>query len=437
MPDGFSQAEELARLPEEERRAFLDNLTADEQRRLLYTWSFWARPKQRIPDGDWYLWAILAGRFFGKTRSAAEAIRHLVCTGQAERILFAGPTAGDVRDVMVEGESGILRVFPPEQEPKYYPGKRRIDFHTGAYALLRSAEAEKRLRGPQYDTAWLDEFAVWPDMDMAWKLLVPSIRLRTPRIIMTTTPVEHPRLHWLLERETTVYTQGTSYENAGNIPDETLREVTDLYEGTDFGQQEIYGLLTGRVPGALWRRAWLDDHRVAKAPELRRLIVAIDPSSSKSKEACECGIVVCGLGTDGKGYILEDLSLKATAEEWVRIALKARDEHKASQIVFEGNHGGGYILDVFRLVDRESLKWLKGVQAVTDKEKRATPIAAMTQKGMVRMVGTHAKLEEQLTTWSPRSGKSPDRLDAMVWGMHEFFIRPEVPRGTLSIPGFW
>jgi phage terminase large subunit-like protein len=335
---------------------------------------------------------------------------------------------------MVEGESGLLNVFPDVQRPLYEPSKRRVTFHNGAIATLYSAEEPERLRGPQHDFAWLDEPAAWKNLEKSWLLLVPGLRLgENPRAILTTTPRPLPLFNQLLDDHRTVFTNGSTWENGANLPETTLDILRATYEGTDLGLQELEGQLLGQNPGALWKKAWLDAHRLAVAPELRRIIVAIDPSSSASKEACECGIVVCGLGIDGKGYVLQDYSLKATPAEWVRVSLKARADWKASHIVYEGNMGAGFIVDIYRLIDRESLKYLKGVQAVTDKEKRALPISALTQKGMVRMVGHHKKLEEQLTTWIPRTGKSPDRLDAMVWGMHEFFVKPEVPRGTLDL----
>jgi phage terminase large subunit-like protein len=434
MPDGPSQAEELARLPEDERRAFLAGLSDGEKLRLLTTWSFWRRPKQGLPPGDWFVWLLLCGRGFGKTRTAAEATRYVVETNQAGRIALIAPTAADTRDVMVEGESGLLNVFPRARRPLYEPSKRRVTFHNGAIATLYSAEEPERLRGPQHDFAWLDEPAAWRDLDKAWLLLVPGLRLGDkPRAILTTTPRPLPLFNRLLEDERTVFTNGSTWENGANLPEQTLTLLRSTYEGTDLGLQELEGQLLGQNPGALWRKDWLDTHRVAVAPELRRIIVAIDPSSSAKEEACEVGIVVCGLGVDGKGYVLADYSTRTTPAEWVRIAIKARADHRAEKIVYEGNMGAGFIVDIFRLVDRDSLRFLKGVQAVTDKEKRALPIAALTQKGMVRMIGDHKKLEEQLCTWIPRTGKSPDRLDAMVWGMHEFFVKPELPRGTLDL----
>jgi len=439
-PTGRSKAEELAQLPEAERHAFVEGLTPAETEQLLATWEFWARPKQRIP---WHLVGVLvflclAGRGFGKTRMGAEATLELVRSysdPKKLRIGILGPTTADCRDVMIEGESGLLSCLTPTERrgTRYEPSRRLVTFWNGARAKTYTAEEPERLRGPQHHFLWVDEPATYRHLEKIWDLAVKGLRLGdAPKALFTGTPLPHPFFYRLLDEDTTVFINGTTWENAANIPEKQLAYWRLHYEGTDLGRQELEGQLLGENPGALWRKEWLDAHRVAVAPELRRIIVAIDPSSSKSEDACECGIIVAGLGTDGCGYVLADYSTKATAAEWVRIALKARLEHKASAIIYEGNHGGGYVWDIFRLIDSSSLKYLSSVQATTDKEKRATPIAAMTQKGLVRMVGTHRKLEEQLCTWIPRTGSSPDRLDAMTWAFHEFFIRPPAEMSRLE-----
>ncbi|WP_437760936.1 hypothetical protein [Sorangium sp. So ce1389] len=245
--------------------------------------------------------------------------------------------------------------------------------------------------------------------------------------MLTTTPRPLPFFHTLLDQETTVLTSGSTFENSANLAKPTLDYLTETLLGTDLGAQELEGQLLGENPGALWKRAWIDAARVDRHPSLRRIIVAVDPSSSAKEEACECGLVVCALGEDDRGYVLEDLSKRTTPGDWVRIALEARERWGASQIIYEGNHGGGFILEIFRMVDPESLQFLKGVQATTDKERRALPVAALTQKGKVRFVGTHTKLEQQLTSWIPKVGKSPDRLDAMVWAMTELLVQYREP----------
>ncbi|WP_129575638.1 MULTISPECIES: terminase large subunit domain-containing protein [Sorangium] len=428
MPEGKSPAETLASLTDAERREFLGSLTRDQKLRLIYRWDFWARPKQRLPPGHWFVWGCLAGRGFGKTRTAAESVRELVDSGKYKRVALVGPTAADVRDVMVEGESGLLSVFPHAQRPLYEPSKRRITFRNGAIATTFSAEEPERLRGPQHDLAWLDEPAAYPHLDKLWSLLVPGLRLGAePRAILTTTPRPLPFFHTLLDQESTVLTSGSTFENSANLAKPTLDYLKETLLGTDLGQQELEGQLLGENPGALWKKAWIDSARVDRHPAFKRVVVAIDPSSSAKEEACECGIVVAGLGEDDRGYVLEDLSKRTTPADWVRIALDARERWVASQIIYEGNHGAGFILEIFRMVDPDSLQYLKGVQATTDKERRALPVAALTQKGKVRFVGTHIKLEQQLTSWIPKVGKSPDRLDAMVWAMTELLVQYREP----------
>jgi len=424
-PGGLGEAEKRQRTPEQ-WNAFVDTLTDAEARALLHEWSFWARPKQRAPKWRWFTWLILAGRGFGKTRTAAAYVREEVEAGRAERVAIVGATVSDARDVMIEGESGLLAQFPKGRRPVYIPSKRLVRFHNGAIARTYSAEKPEQLRGPQHDLAWCDEPAVYRDLGKLWKILVPALRLgRHPRAVLTTTPKPLPLFEALLNDKSTAFTNGTTYENTANIPAGTLARIKDIYEGTDLGDQEIGGKLLGQNPGALWRGDWLNLHRVARVPcDVKKKLVVIDPSSSSRNEACEVGMVVLYLGVDGKVYVVEDLSCRDTPAGWIAKAAEARKRHGATSILYEGNHGGGFIVDLFRIIARDEMRFLRAVYAVDDKRTRAQPVSALTQKGFVCMVGRHAKLESQLTTWVPGTGKSPDRIDALVHGVTDLAIGP-------------
>lgn len=426
-PEGQSTAECLQR-DRASWAAFVAGLSQEEARDLLHDWGFWSRPKQRTPKGRWFAWLILAGRGFGKTRTAVEFVRDRVTAREAKRIALIGRTAADLRDVMIEGESGILAAFPKRHRPKYEPTKRRITFHTGARATCFSAEEPDQLRGPQHDTAWLDEPAAYPQLAAVWKWLVPAMRLGDPRVVLTTTPRPLPLFTSLLDNPRTVFTTGTTYENSANMPEITIEELTKIYEGTDLGDQEIGGKLLGEMPGALWRAAWIQASRVERIPcEVKKKLIVIDPSSSAKDEACEVGMVVLYLGVDGKVYVVADLSCHASPAEWIAKAAHARKTHEASAILYESNHGGGFIVDLFRITARDEMRFLRSVHAGEDKQTRAQPVSALTQKGFVCMVGRHEKLEAQLTTWIPGKGKSPDRIDALVHGVTDLAIGPVTP----------
>jgi len=439
-PEGKSRAEKFLLLPKERRRELLGQMSELELASLKFSWDWWARPKQKAPPIWPLVWLLLGGRGSGKTRTASQTF----CAGVENRTIRRGaliaPTVADCRDVMIRGESGILSCYSDTDpnRPLYTPSTRSIQWPNGAVAFTYSAEEPERLRGPQHDFIWFDEPAACPYLGRVMEICMFGLRLGGhPKALLTTTPRPHEEFFKLLEKDTTVFTEASTWENQNNLPQVILDYLKATYEGTDLGKQELEGKLLGQAPGSLWQQAWLDTHReLGPIPAMKRIVVAIDPSSSQSKEACECGIVVVGLGVDGRGYVLADKSVKATPTEWVKIAIDTRVAWKADKIVYEGNHGGGFIVDIFRLVDKTAMPYLKAVQATVDKAKRALPISALFQKGTMRMWGKHRELEMQCCTWIPGKGKSPDRIDAMVWGAHEFFVHAQPARGFATVPGF-
>lgn len=435
MPETSSLAESLASLPEPERAAILADLTEEQAEALRWDWKFWARPKQIPPEGDWLVWLILAGRGFGKSRTGAEWVRSIACgptplsRGLCGRIALVAETAADARDVMVEGESGLLSVHPHDFRPLYEPSKRRITWPNGAMASLYNATEPDQLRGPQHDSAWCDELAKWRYARETWDMLQFGLRGGdNPRQVITTTPRPIAVLREIMAGETTVVTRGGTLENASNLAAAFLKQVVDRYEGTRLGRQELHAEILDDVPGALWTRKCLDDSRVREAPDLERIVVAVDPAVTNGEESDETGIIVAGVApnADGHthGYVLDDWTLRGTPEEWARKAVAAYRMYGADRIVAEKNQGGEMVASVMRAVDRDVPVTL--VSATRGKYVRAEPISALYEQGRVHHVGALGRLEDQMVMFTPdidRGEESPDRVDALVWALSSLFGR--------------
>ena len=417
-----SLLESLVSLTEQDRDATIASLTQAEAEQLLYDWSFWARDKQLAPKGDWLVWLLLAGRGFGKTRTGAEWVRDRVESGAARRIAFIAQTPADVRDVMIEGESGILAVSPPDNRPVYEPSKRRLTWPNGAIATAFSGYQPDQLRGPQFDTAWCDELAAWKYAQDAWDNLMLALRLGDdPRAVVTTTPKPIALLRGLVAEASTAVTRGSTYENVVNLAGTFFEHIIAKYEGTRTGRQEINAELLEEAEGALWKRIWLDDGRIQKAPTLRRIVVAIDPAGTSNDSSDETGIVAGGIDEDGIGYVLADASGRYTPDGWAKAAIDLYDRLGADRIIGETNNGGEMVEHTLRTV-RQSVSY-KAVHASRGKQARAEPVAALYEQGKVHHVGMLAQLEDQLCNWEPTGGgSSPDRLDALVWAMTELMI---------------
>lgn len=398
---------------------------------FLHDWSFWSRENQVAPPGNWFVWLILAGRGFGKTRSGAEWVRARVESGLYSHIALVGDTAADVRDVMIEGPSGIMAVSDPRSKPSYEPSKRRLTWGNGATATAYAAEAPESLRGPQHDTAWCDEPAKWKNLrkrdlegGTAWDNLLMGLRVGdNPQCACTTTPRSIPWLTTLLSRPSTVTTRGSSYENRDNLSPKWFEEVIKPYEGTRLGRQEIDAELIGDVEGSMWKRNILERQRIDKAPvELVRILIALDPSVSSTEKSDECGMVVAGKGTDGNAYVLDDISERLSPHLWASKAIKARYQYSADLIVGEVNNGGDLIELTLRTVD-QSVPYKK-VHASRGKLTRAEPVAALYEKGVVCHVGSFPLLEDEMCSWQPGE-PSPNRMDALVWAITELMIGSE------------
>lgn len=411
-----------------ERAAKLASLSNEDASALLTDWPSWARPEQLAPEGAWVVWLILAGRGWGKTRTGAEFVRARVDSGEAKRIALVGRTAADTRDVMLEGESGLLAIFPAHQRPVYEPSKRRVTFHTGAVATLYSADEPNLLRGPQHDTAWCDELAAWNYPD-AWDQLILGLRLGDPRAVVTTTPRPTTIIRELAKRDTTRVTRGSTFDNKRNLAPAFLREVRAKYEGTRLGRQELFAELLDDTPGALWTRALLDAALEREAPsQFARIVVGLDPSVAKDGGGDEVGIVVAGIDETGLLWALEDGSEQLAPEAWAKRACELAASWSADCIVAEANNGGALVELVVRAAwnDPEKLPpRIKLVHAAQGKRARAEPVAALYEQNKVRHVGGLSKLEDEMCTWAAAtSTASPNRIDALTWAMTDLGLQP-------------
>jgi phage terminase large subunit-like protein len=434
-----SFAETLAALTNDELDELLGEMDAEEALQLLYDWNTWARTNQVRPQFqpepmvDWFVWLLLAGRGSGKTRTGAETVREWVEEADEPiRIALVGQTSADVRDVMLQGESGLLTISPPWNMPVHQPSQRRVTWPNGSYAILFSGDAPDQLRGPQFHKAWVDELAKYQYPQETWDNLEFGLRLgEHPQAVVTTTPRPIPIIKDMLEDEQVKVTRGSSYENISNLASTFIRRVIRKYEGTRVGRQELHAEVLTDMPGALWSYAMIEQARVRHVPEMTRIVIGVDPAVTSHEDSDETGIVVCGKGTDGLGYVLRDLSGRYSPEKWAEKVSGAFYEYKADRVVAEVNNGGDLVETVLRSYDRNIA--YKAVHASRGKIARAEPIAALYERGLMRHHGQFAAMEDQMTSYNPgdvptdaqrRKAKqlSPDRMDAMVWAFTELML---------------
>ena len=370
------------------------------------------------------MWVILAGRGWGKTRTGGECVRAWAATGRYGYVNLIGATADDARDIMVQGESGLLAICPRDERPDYRKSERALLWPNGVRSLIFTADEPDRLRGKQSHKLWCDEVAAWRYAQESWDQAMFGLRLGDrPQAVVTTTPRPTKIVHDLTADPRNHVTRGTTYDNRQNLAPDFYRKIITRYEGTRLGRQELLAEVLGDVPGALWKRDQIEATRVRGHPDLARVVVAVDPEASSQEGAAETGIVVAGLGLDGQGYVLADETLQGTPAEWGKAAVSAYRTHRADRIVGEVNNGGEMVGYVLATVD--ATVSYKAVWASRGKQTRAEPVAALYEQGRVHHVGAFPELEDQLCTWVPTDAKSPDRLDALVWALTELFLEAE------------
>ncbi len=416
---------------------FLGGLGANALASLPWLFEFWALPHQLPPEGDWKSWVIMGGRGAGKTRAGAEWVRAQVEgstpleAGRARRVALVAETFDQGRDVMVMGDSGILACSPPDRRPVWEAGRRRLVWPNGATATVFSAHEPEALRGPQFDAAWADELAKWKRAEETWDMLQFALRLGShPQQVITTTPRNVGVLKAILRNASTVVTHAPTDANRAYLAESFLTEVEARYAGTRLGRQELEGVLLEDVEGALWTTGMLEGCRVEDTPRLDRIVVAVDPAVTGGAASDECGIVVAGVVAEGppqdwRAYVLQDATVRGGPTDWARAAIAAMQRHGAERLVAEVNQGGDLVESVIRQVD--PLVPFRALRAGRGKGLRAEPVAALYEQGRVRHLRGLGALEDQMcrmTVQGFQGRGSPDRVDALVWAIHELMIEP-------------
>lgn len=419
------------------------------------------RPEQRAPSGDWDVWLYLAGRGAGKTRSCAEYVAQAMATQHRWRVAVVAPTFADGRDTCIEGESGLVAVFErwgwvegPKRDYTWNRSLGEVVVHSTASQLkLFSAEKPSRLRGPQHHLVWVEELAqVVKHASDAWDMMKFGLRLgKHPRTVCSTTPLPVSTIKDLLVDPRAAVARGRTDDNAANLPDVVLRELHKKYDNTRLGRQELDGDLLDDVPGALWKRAWLDGNRVKFADlgptfgennellcpnrpwliaealaavgiTIIKIAIGIDPAVESGEDNDETGILVVGKGDDGRFYVLDDVTLRETPDMVMDRLVAAYDLYQANDVIAEVNNGGSYISkalrDTLKLAGRnEAAVRMESIRAKKGKRVRAEPVSNLYGQGQVSHVGTFKYMEDQLVVWTTGEPDSPDRMDALVYAI--------------------
>lgn len=425
---------------------WIASISEEDWGRILYDWEWNRRAGQELPAGDWASLVIQAGRGWGKTRFGVEAVKGWAEQQEPFPIYLVGPTSDDVRSVMIEGESGILAMSAPDFRPLYEPSKRRLIWPNGVLAYTRSGDRPDRLRGPQGSKAWVDELCAMRYGDQIRDQLDMMIRLGDPRVVYTTTPRPTKVFREILAEPDTLVRRGTTVENLRNLSDKFMKRVYRRYEGTRLGRQELSGEVLDDNPGALWRLAQIEALRVVRAPDLLRVVVAVDPSGGSKKksgaadpsaitrESDEVGIGAAGVGLcrckvkegweapELHGFVLDDETDIFTPAQWAERTARLYRTRQADRVVAEVNFGGDMVESNLRTLGDSTISY-KAVTASRGKAVRAEPVAALYEQGKVHHVGAFPKLEDEMTQWNPLvDTRSPNRVDWLVWAITELML---------------
>ena len=403
---------------------------------MIRDWLLGARDDQIAPvpakgGGRWHTWLVLGGRGSGKTRAGAEWVRAQaageppLADRRSHRIALIGDTIAQVRSVMIEGVSGLLSVYPPDQRPKLEVSRNQLVWPNGTIAQMFAADDPDSLRGPQFDAAWCDELCKWRQPDYAWDTLQFSLRLgKWPQCVITTTPRPIPLLKKIMEDHATATTRSRTADNARFLSPAFLAEMARRYGDSLLGQQELQGEIVEERMTGLWKRSVIEQSRLAARPELARIVVAVDPPVTSTAGSDSCGIIVAGLGIDRRAYVIADRTVQGREPTvWTKAAVAAYHDHEADTIVVETNQGGDLLVQMFKSIDVRVP--VKKVYASRGKFLRAEPVSGLYNEGRVAHVGTFPELERQMCDFAADGlahGKSPDRLDALVWAITELML---------------
>ncbi len=438
-PEPRSLRDFLSGLPAEEADALLDTLSPNAVLALPWLFEHWALAgHQRPPESDWTTWIVLGGRGAGKTRAGSEWIRSQVegarpsDPGACSRVALVAETLDQAREVMVFGDSGLMRCTPPDRRPEWQATRRRLLWPNGATAQIFSASDPEALRGPQFDCAWSDELAKWKKAEDAWDMLQFGLRLGArPRQIVTTTPRNNALLRRLLRERCAVVTRAPTSANRMHLAQSFIEGVTQKYGQSRLGRQELDGEILADFDGALWTWSMLEQSRKLPPVSVGRIVVAVDPPVTSGKYSDDCGIVVAGVSQSGSpsdwaAEIIEDGSVSsASPKAWAERAVSLFRRYHADRLVAEVNQGGDLVAAVIRQID--PLIPFRAVRAHRGKSARAEPVAALYEQGRVRHRKLFKLLEDQMTQMTPNGfigSGSPDRVDALVWAITDLMIDP-------------
>ncbi|MHA1558323.1 MAG: DNA-packaging protein [Alphaproteobacteria bacterium] len=403
---------------------FLNLLRQEKSRRekenKKYNWLLHARSKQTPPKGDWNIWLILAGRGFGKTRTGSETVRLWVRERLYNRIAFIGQNLNEIRKVMVEGESGILTISQKHERPIFKKSNHQLIWGNGAVANFYGADRFEKLRGPQFDCAWVDELAKFRYPKELLDQLMLTLRLGNhPRCIITTTPRPIPILRELIERDDVVITKGNTFENKDHLSATFIKQITKQYENTRLGAQELYAKMLDNNEGALWNPSIIC-YSKSKSVIWKRIVIGVDPATTQSETSDETGIIIVALSDKDEGYVLDDLSGRYKPFEWGQIIVNAYHSYKADRVIAEVNAGGDLVKSILHSIDKNVS--YRSVRATRNKIVRAEPIAALYEQKRVFHIKPFLELEGQMCNYTQTESRSPDRLDALVWGLTDLFF---------------
>lgn len=400
-----------------------EELKARKAQEKIYNWSLNARPEQQLPKGAWKTWLILAGRGFGKTRTGSETVRQLVQQNKVRKIALIAETELEGRHVLIEGMSGLLSVYPSRERPLYCSSTHQIHWPNGTVATLYSAERPDQLRGPQFDFVWIDELAKFKYAQSLWDQVQFCLRVGPhPRALITTTPRAIPLVKSLIASSTTHVTRGSTWENASNLPASFLESLKELYGHTTLGAQEIEGKIVEEKGPLLWDESLF--RYVDSAPPLVRVVVAVDPAVTHTSTSDETGIIVVGIDAYHQGYVLADYSGKYSPEGWAAKALSAYEYFGAEKIIVENNQGGDLVTTVLHALNPHVK--VHPVRAIHSKQARAQPISFLYHRQKIFHLPGLKVLEAQLISFGT-TVKSPDRIDALVWGLSYLFYHSKNP----------
>ncbi len=425
-------AAEIQKLDKSSKMKLFQQLTASEMEQVLYNWDIWARPEQIIPKeltdttSKKDIWLIMASRGWGKTKVGSETIRSLVCgdkpkqPGLYKNLGIIAENAADARDTLIEGPSGLMACHPKEFRPKYMPSQAKLVWPNGATALIRNDTAPENLRGPNFDCVWVDEFGKFKNAQETYDQIQMSTRIgHKPVQIYTTTPRTTEILKKIRDDERTILTHGTIFDNIENLAPGFVQAVIDRYEGTRIGRQELYGELLDDIEGALWNYSMFENRTTFDWKEANcRIVVGVDPTGTRNGD--DCGIVVAAKDHNtSKYHVLEDASMGGSPNEWGTKVSAISEKYKADRVIAEVNYGGEMVTEVLKQVNPDMP--VKTIHSSRGKMIRAEPISALYEQGKVNHnSGADLRLlEEEMTTFTPMSTKSPNRMDAMVFALQE------------------